>query len=168
MCEIKLSIPTRYDGCNYLSMLGLKLTHVSEGDPVWSTAVDNINVFSWTQYVNDSNVIRMLLHLIQVALKSNSNPHGLVKVWREATCHIMLTQAGQCSNVMEWNAQLTPVLGHSYVGVTWSSYIDGSVQERRNSSALAMELRLSCTNPSIYRWGLSSLVPKADIWSMYN
>ena len=28
--------------------------------------------------------------------------------------------------------------------------IDGLVQERRNSSVLAMELRLSCTNPSIY------------------
>ena len=27
--------------------------------------------------------------------------------------------------------------------------IDGLVQERRNSSALAMEFRLSCTNPSI-------------------
>ena len=26
--------------------------------------------------------------------------------------------------------------------------IDGLVQERRNSSALTMELRLSCTNPS--------------------
>ena len=31
-------------------------------------------------------------------------------------------------------------------------YIDGLVQERRNSSALAMELRLSCTNPSICNW----------------
>ena len=30
--------------------------------------------------------------------------------------------------------------------------IDGLVQERRNSSALAMELRLSCTNPSISRF----------------
>ena len=29
-------------------------------------------------------------------------------------------------------------------------YIDGLVQEKRNSSALAMELRLSCTNPSIW------------------
>ena len=28
-------------------------------------------------------------------------------------------------------------------------YFDVLVQERRNSSALAMELRLSCTNPSI-------------------
>ena len=30
-------------------------------------------------------------------------------------------------------------------------HIDGLVQERCNSSALAMELRLSCTNPSIYQ-----------------
>ena len=34
-------------------------------------------------------------------------------------------------------------------------YIDGLVQERRNSSALAMELRFSCTNPSIYNARLS-------------
>ena len=38
------------------------------------------------------------------------------------------------------------------VGNTSNSWavieIDGSVQERRKSSALAMELRLSCTNPS--------------------
>ena len=32
--------------------------------------------------------------------------------------------------------------------VTTMAY-DGLVQERRNSSALAMELRLSCINPSI-------------------
>ena len=30
------------------------------------------------------------------------------------------------------------------------SHIDGLVQERRNSSASEMVLRLSCTNPSIY------------------
>ena len=29
-------------------------------------------------------------------------------------------------------------------------HIDGLVQERHNSSALAMELRLSCINPSTY------------------
>ena len=32
--------------------------------------------------------------------------------------------------------------------VAW--HMDGLVQERRNSSALAMELRLSYPNPSIY------------------
>ena len=36
----------------------------------------------------------------------------------------------------------------SYIS-TMNWYINGLVQERRNSSALAMELRLSCTNPSI-------------------
>ena len=30
--------------------------------------------------------------------------------------------------------------------------IDELMLERRNSSALAMELRLSCTNPSKYQW----------------
>ena len=30
------------------------------------------------------------------------------------------------------------------------AHIDGLMQERRNSSVLTMELRLSCTNPSIY------------------
>ena len=31
-----------------------------------------------------------------------------------------------------------------------NSHVDGLVQERRNSSALAMELHLSCTNPSMW------------------
>ena len=35
-----------------------------------------------------------------------------------------------------------------WVVVCVKARIDGLVQERRNSSALAMELRLSCTNPS--------------------
>ena len=37
---------------------------------------------------------------------------------------------------------------HAFI-LLWHDF-DGLVQERRNSSALAMELRLSCTNPSIY------------------
>ena len=41
-------------------------------------------------------------------------------------------------------------------------HFDGLVQERRNSSALAMEFRLSCTNPSILhctecRWTMGNL-----------
>ena len=36
-----------------------------------------------------------------------------------------------------------------FAGNTIKPYTDGLVQERRNSSALAMELRLSCTDPSI-------------------
>ena len=36
------------------------------------------------------------------------------------------------------------------VGRSALDHIDGLLQERRNSIALAMELRLSCTNPSIW------------------
>ena len=36
---------------------------------------------------------------------------------------------------------------------SWWLQVSGLVQERRNSSALAMELRLSCTNPSMYNVG---------------
>ena len=39
---------------------------------------------------------------------------------------------------------------HYHVIVMKIPHIDGLAQERRNSSALAMELRLSCTKPSIY------------------
>ena len=40
-----------------------------------------------------------------------------------------------------------------------AGHIDGLVQERRNSSALAMELHLSCTNPSISANTLTSFRP---------
>ena len=53
-----------------------------------------------------------------------------------------------------WNKfmkKIEPVTQSKYI-ISFCSlcYIDGLVQERRNSSALAMELRMSCTNPSIY------------------
>ena len=38
------------------------------------------------------------------------------------------------------------------------TYINGLVQERRNSSVLAMELRLFCTNSSIYGMGMLRLI----------
>ena len=38
-----------------------------------------------------------------------------------------------------------------------NAHFDGLVQKRRNSSALAMELHLSCTNPSIY-WHLKTIL----------
>ena len=37
----------------------------------------------------------------------------------------------------------------------WKEYLDRLVQERRNSSALALELHLSCTNP--LTWDLVSM-----------
>ena len=53
----------------------------------------------------------------------------------------------------EWNI-IAYVEDYLMKVLNWQNvwqHIDGLVQERRNSSASAMELRLSCTNPSI--WG---------------
>ena len=55
-------------------------------------------------------------------------------------------------------------------------HIDGLGQERRNSNVLAMELRLSCTNPSIcnvfchglrpWLWPFHSICGSARCWSL--
>ena len=65
---------------------------------------------------------------------------------------IMMSQSSH------WGVTWMP--GRSY-DTTYVSWLDGLAQGRRNSIALAMELRLSCTNPSMLqplnnvevRWG---------------
>ena len=49
-----------------------------------------------------------------------------------------------------WEPKQSVTLVHTSFPLCIHVYINGLVQERRNSSALAMELRLSCTNPSIW------------------
>ena len=44
------------------------------------------------------------------------------------------------------------------------THIDGLVLERRNSSALAMELRLSYTNPSIYAPKQPQCIKLIPVW----
>ena len=52
-------------------------------------------------------------------------------------------------------------INHSKETVLWNES-DGIVQERHNSSALAMELRLSCTNPSNqYQTGITRCISMA-------
>ena len=50
-------------------------------------------------------------------------------------------------------------MSYQYKKSYCEDHIDGLVQERRNSSALTMELRLSCTNPSIWWFCLHNGVP---------
>ena len=73
-------------------------------------------------------------------------------------------------SIFDW---LDVRLLRQYHVVHWyrTGYLDGLVQERRNSIAKALELRLSCTNPSIWchwNWRESS---QADcfviIWSIW-
>ena len=53
-----------------------------------------------------------------------------------------------------WCKQHTPFYGVFVLAIRWRlriiDHFDGLVQERRNSIALAMQLRLSCTNPSLW------------------
>ena len=53
----------------------------------------------------------------------------------------------------DWKHKVTPERGDlimkaSQLPISLQLHNDGLVQERRNSSANALELRLSCTNPS--------------------
>ena len=57
-------------------------------------------------------------------------------------------QKATCGYIMTfWNFNQLMISADS--STTTVVHIDGLVQERRNSSALAMELHLSCTKPSI-------------------
>ena len=65
-------------------------------------------------------------------------------------------------------------LSHPDPGVASKTHIDGLIQERCDSNALAMDLRLSCTNPSI--WDLKTkssslfnhvLKPYLSIYGLY-
>ena len=78
-----------------------------------------------------------LLHRLVVALVTDQQ--GVSLQQPTAPCNTTLQVQTACK--MEGGI-VTDVLGHHY--------IDGLVQERFNSSALAMELRLSCPNPAIW------------------
>ena len=70
-----------------------------------------------------------------------------------------------CNDVSHW---LGVSLESALLMVVWQlPYIDGLVQERRNSSALALELRLSCTKPSIsarHLWHILALPSLIQAW----
>ena len=55
-----------------------------------------------------------------------------------------------CPNFSSCSDKTLLELRHGWVIISHSKqHIDGLMQERRNSSVLTLELRLSCTNPSI-------------------
>ena len=59
------------------------------------------------------------------------------------SCHLGSEDSGLCA---PGAVELCCLLSDSQ----WDIYIDGLMQERSNSIANALELRLSCTNPSIW------------------
>ena len=70
---------------------------------------------------------------------------------------------------MGWPRWCDPQLIWHLTCAQHPAHIDGLVQERRNSIANALELHLSCTNPSIYRWLDSTVVtPWLRHWSYHD
>ena len=79
--------------------------------------------------------------------------HALYVAW---PCMLDPCYAGQCTedlNAMTYTCTCPNGVDGAFCEVgknTKNAHIDGLVQGRRNSSALAMELRLSCTSRSIW------------------
>ena len=73
--------------------------------------------------------------------------------------NVPLLPSRKLPSVPKWS-----ILTH-FILFNLSGHIDGSVQERCNSSALAMELRLSCTDPSICGEGHDYVITSHRIMS---
>ena len=73
----------------------------------------------------------------------------------ESKVNLFLFTDAWCSVLVSLNRMLSTLF--QLVMIVWEQ-IDGLELERRNSSALAMELRLSCTNPSKYHSYFDSLL----------
>ena len=65
----------------------------------------------------------------------------------------MVTDSSYVSHILHWQGATNVNNEKRYI-----LYIDGLVQERRNSIANALELRLPCTNPSISFGNKNNLV----------
>ena len=76
---------------------------------------------------------------------------GMQRTWWPEAGTIIVTGPywGYCIIVLVPVKQLWRIWRNASPESTGTNNIDGLVQERRNSSALALELHLSCTNPSI-------------------
>ena len=54
---------------------------------------------------------------------------------------------------------------HNDAFSVFNNHFDGLKQERRNSIADTLELRISCINPSIYRGHSVAYIPQANWYS---
>ena len=73
------------------------------------------------------------------------NLNKMMTWWHKGTS----ASAAMILTYLAWNIQAQQMHHQVMNSMLQMLYIDGLMQERRNSSTLAMELRLSCNNPSI-------------------
>ena len=115
----------------------------------------------WTNNRVADDLRQSNAHVMSLVMVTWGYDYFLIDVMRSVTpvCDGMaahrLMFSATCSQHLVWSwCCITRYHGqythNTLAGQGQISHINGSVQERRNSSALAMELRLSCNNPSIY------------------
>ena len=96
---------------------------------------------------------RMIFCLRQRRKTDNASDLRTVSEWSWLRQYLSTFQDKdwKWDHVLAWCLKGTKALaGHMLILYDAKYHTDGLVQERRNSSALAMELRLCCTNLSIY------------------
>ena len=113
-----------------------------------------------------SNVIRAIILIISI-LNTNVTINVLIKwcyrkkVLRNHELHLTMIyyrKKFQSVGSTEFNT--------AFFHALWFYEVDGLVQERRNSISNALELRLSCTNPSKWKHFLVSLmVVRTTCWT---
>ena len=88
----KVIHPTVYNGCNYLSMMGLKLNHVSKRGPSWISRACSISVIkSDTQRVNTTHFLlkqRITIAMIRLSqdlsfLVMNDPVFNPIYIWNQ-------------------------------------------------------------------------------------
>ena len=134
-------------------MLGLKLNHVSKRG--WPT--------DWSHLAGNSHHGGMEPYHCE---KTNPKVSTVAHFWNSPTLSLLMAvtwcmwhmtpfmwHPSLCGVSMVVADGLAPIwcldIGNHHDDVGCLEYINGLVQERRNSSANALELRLSCTNLSI-------------------
>ena len=148
-CEINCVITVTYTTASPCISSWQQLISPGPGialSPHWS----DINCVITMTYSTASPCVSSWQQLISPAPGIALSPH-----WCEINCSL-------CVSSCPWMLQMTDycwTLPLCFINCNTKdsgSYIDGSVQQRHNSSALAMELSLTCNNPLMW-WVLLSV-----------
>ena len=109
--------------------------------------------FKWNSYIfSQENAFENVVYEMAASL---SGPQYI-----DATVHLKSYAHGSHFVVVWYRSCLHDhILQGHFIGIGTIIYIDGLVQERHNSSTLALELHLFCTNPLISTtdWTLTNM-----------
>ena len=169
-----VSSERRRSSCSSLAYLRLiwKFVYHSSEQKSWLTVDNNSDGLIQERHNSIANTLELCLSCINPSVWCLSLSGSAVS-WQWTTPSFTRgSLAASTSTSTTTNASCARWAGTHFTKILWvdtpnllkihGGYIDGLVQERRNSIANALELRLSCNNPSIWnilmRSGHNSLV----------